>query len=177
MSKHAPHVIRLQLDNIQQLFNSLDPSPFLGRDLDTNAEAFIMDWAQEYPAKGDFCLEITLATAISAQEKNRLEQAIHNYFNERARFCQHELRQLMREGRLSLVIGLSFLGFCLGISRLLANHIPYGGFAELLGEGLLVGGWVAMWRPMEIFLYRWWPIVRRRRIYLRLAGMPVTVIA
>lgn len=69
MSKHAPHVIRLQLNNIQQLFNSLDPSPFLGRDLDTNAEAFIMGWAQEYPAKGDFCLEITLATAISAEEK------------------------------------------------------------------------------------------------------------
>ena len=177
MSKCASHIIRLRLDNIHQLFNSLDPSPFLGRDLDTDAEGFIMDWAQEYPTKGDFCLEITLTTAISAQEKSRLERAIHNYFNERARFCRHELRQLMREGRLSLVIGLSFLGLCLGISRLLANHIPYSGFAELLSEGLLVGGWVAMWRPMEIFLYRWWPIVRRRRIYLRLANMPVTVIS
>ena len=49
-------------------------------------------------------------------------------------------------------------------------------FAELLSESLMIGGWVAMWRPMEIFLYRWWPIVRHRRTYMRLAEMAVTVI-
>ncbi|WP_415176918.1 hypothetical protein [Porticoccus sp.] len=58
----------------------------------------------------------------------------------------------------------------------MSNPVPYSGFAELLSEGLMIGGWVAMWRPMEIFLYRWWPIVRRRRTYIRLAEMPVTVI-
>jgi len=173
---HKTHVIRLRLDNVQQLFNSLDPSPFVGRDLDADAEAFIFDWAAEYPASGDFCLELTLTGAFDDKERNRVEAAIHNYFSERARFCQSERRQLMREGRLSLLIGLLFLGFCMGMSRALENHVPASGFAALLSEGLMVGGWVAMWRPMEIFLYRWWPLVRRRRIYRRLADMAVVVV-
>jgi len=29
---------------------------------------------------------------------------------------------------------------------------------------------------MEIFLYRWWPLVRRRRVYRRLADMSVVVL-
>src|SRR5690606_31344117 len=64
---HPPHhVIRLRLDSIHQLFNSLDPSPFVGRDLDGDAEAFIMAWAMEYPPKGEFCLEITLPSPLSS---------------------------------------------------------------------------------------------------------------
>jgi hypothetical protein len=174
---HQPHhVIRLRLDSIHQLFNSLDPSPFVGRDLDGDAEAFIMAWAMEYPPKGEFCLEITLPSPLSSGEQDRVERAIHNYFTEQARFCRNEFRQLMREGRLSLVIGLTFLALCIAAGRLLENHLPGSGFGELLGEGLLVGGWVAMWRPMEIFLYRWWPVVRQRRIYRRLATMVVRVL-
>ncbi len=30
-------------------------------------------------------------------------------------------------------------------------------------------GWVANWRPMEIFLYDWWPLSRKRHRYERLA--------
>ena len=31
-------------------------------------------------------------------------------------------------------------------------------FAGVARESLLIGGWVAMWRPLEVFLYDWWPI-------------------
>jgi hypothetical protein len=40
---------------------------------------------------------------------------------------------------------------------------------------VLIGGWVAMWRPMEIFLYDWWPLRRQRLRYLRLRDMEVEV--
>ena len=40
-------------------------------------------------------------------------------------------------------------------------------------EGLLIGGWVAMWRPLEVFLYDWWPISAEARMFDRLAAMPV----
>ena len=49
-------------------------------------------------------------------------------------------------------------------------------WAGLLREGLLIGGWVAMWRPMQIYLYEWWPLRRRERIYAKLGNMPVEVI-
>jgi hypothetical protein len=40
---------------------------------------------------------------------------------------------------------------------------------------LIILGWVANWRPIEIFLYDWWPLAQRRRLYLRLASAPVEV--
>ena len=46
---------------------------------------------------------------------------------------------------------------------------------ELLKESVLIGGWVAMWRPIEIFLYDWWPILAEARLYDRLAAMPVRI--
>ena len=42
-------------------------------------------------------------------------------------------------------------------------------------EGMLIAGWVAMWRPLEIFLYDWWPVRRRNRIFGKLAAMPVLI--
>ena len=46
--------IQLELKDIGQLFNSLDPSPFKERDLDRDAEEFIVGWARElHCATGD----------------------------------------------------------------------------------------------------------------------------
>ena len=42
-------VIEVRVQEIAQLFNSLDPSPFRERDLDDDAEDFIVTWAQELP--------------------------------------------------------------------------------------------------------------------------------
>jgi len=44
---------------------------------------------------------------------------------------------------------------------------------RVIEESLLIFGWVANWRPIEIFLYEWWPIVRRRNLYQRLAAAQV----
>ena len=30
-----------------------------------------------------------------------------------------------------------------------------------------------MWRPMQIYLYDWWPLRRRGRIFVKLSHMPV----
>ncbi len=32
-----------------------------------------------------------------------------------------------------------------------------------------------MWRPLEIFLYEWWPISLERKLYERLSAMPVRI--
>ena len=37
-------------------------------------------------------------------------------------------------------------------------------------------GWVAMWRPLEIFLYDWWPVRRLQVAYERLARMQTLVV-
>lgn len=45
----------------------------------------------------------------------------------------------------------------------------------VLREGLIIAGWVAMWRPMEIFLYEWWPLLRKGHLYQKLSRMHVEV--
>jgi hypothetical protein len=32
-----------------------------------------------------------------------------------------------------------------------------------------------MWRPMEIFLYDWWPILAAAKLFDRLSSMPVGI--
>ncbi len=76
-------------------------------------------------------------------------------------------------GRISLVIGLTAVAACIGLAQVIESR--FDDFGSILNESLLIGGWVAMWRPLEIFLYDWWPIRGEARLYDRLAAMPVHI--
>ncbi len=45
----------------------------------------------------------------------------------------------------------------------------------MVRESLLIGGWVAMWRPLAVFLYDWWPVRAEIRLLRQLAAMPVRI--
>ncbi len=47
--------------------------------------------------------------------------------------------------------------------------------SRVLDEGLVIAGWVAMWGPIDVFLYGWWPIASKRRLLARLARIDVEV--
>ena len=47
--------------------------------------------------------------------------------------------------------------------------------ARVLEESLIIVGWVANWRPIEIYLYDWLPIRRRIRLFERIAAAKVEV--
>ena len=85
---------------------------------------------------------------------------------------QREFRHLMRRGRTSLIVGLVFLVGCLLMSELFAT-LGVGTTSNIIEEGLTIGGWVAMWRPLEIYLYDWWPVRAERRALERLSRMRV----
>ena len=110
----------------------------------------------------------------NVQADDVAEASMHHYFAYRARLAQNDLRQLLRQGRTSLFIGLGFLGLCLGAGRMLAS-LWNSPLSAVLQEGAVIGGWVAMWRPLEILLYDWWPVRRSRLIYEKLASAPVIV--
>lgn len=102
-----------------------------------------------------------------------VEAAVHHYFAYRAKLKRLELRHLLNQGRTSLVIGLAFLAACMLTSQLLRRQ-P-GTLSIILREGLIIAGGVAMWRPMEIFLYEWWPLRRKGHLYEKLSRMHVEV--
>ena len=171
----APHRIELSLRDVDQLFNTMDPSPFHEKDLDHDAEEFILSWALEFPVPEPVTLVLHLSEGPTGPEPRRMvERAVHHYFAYRARLNEMEFGQLGQEGRRSLLIGLLFLGTCLGFSEALARFSS-GTMLAVLRESLTIGGWVAMWRPMEIYLYDLWPQRRRGKIFKKLSRMPVEV--
>ena len=60
MSTLADNRIEVKLRELAQLFNSMDLSPFIDRDLDAAAEEFIVSWAREIPHKGELELAVHL---------------------------------------------------------------------------------------------------------------------
>jgi len=166
----------LKLTNVIQLFNTMDPSPFQEKDLDRDAEEFIVGWAREFPLREPVELVVHLAERPAARDPQVLvADAVHNYFEYRARLNWLEFRRLMREGWQSLVIGLAFLGACLAVGNAIGERTS-GTLLGMLRESLVIGGWVAMWRPLQIYLYEWWPLHRRRRVFDKLSHMPVKMV-
>ena len=167
--------IEINLNRLPQLFNSLDPSPFHERDLDQEAEDYIIGSAEEAPRQRPLALVIHLpADQMPTSGLPDLQEAIHNYFAYRHDQESRRLRLLFRDGRIALIIGLGFL-FCCVLLRELAFSFGNDAASDIFGEGMLIIGWVAMWRPLEIFLYEWVPIRRRCRILAKLAEMRVVV--
>ena len=169
------HSVKLNLRDINQLFNSMDPSPFIEKDLDDDAEEFIVSWAHEFPPNEPVKLSVQLEHWPIEDPKELIQQAVHNHFAHRAELTNLEFRSLMQQGRTSLLIGLSCLATCLVISEALL-HGAAGTWASISRESLTIAGWVAMWRPMQIYLYDWWPLRRRGRIFAKLSQMPVEVV-
>lgn len=169
-------VIEIRVAELKQLFNAIDPSPFREKDLDPKAEEFIVGWARDVSRDAPLALLVHLERPAGLpEEAAALGDAVHEYFRNRAETTRRRLRQMFRVGRTSLVIGTSWLALSLALGDVLATALGAGRFGELLREGLLIGGWVAMWRPMEIFLYDWWPVRAEARLYDRLGAMPVRI--
>ena len=173
-SENECHLIEIRLNEIRQLFNSLDPAPFLSKDLDARAEEYIVDSMQELHLDTPVKLVLHLPqAACNDPDSSTVPDAIHNYFAYRARIAAKELHFVLRQGRIALLIGIAFLFVCIALQQFV-NSLGKSDFAWLiLEEGFLISGWVAMWKPLQVFLYDWWPIRARRRIFEKLAQIPV----
>jgi hypothetical protein len=169
-------IIEVRVAELSQLFNAIDPAPFRDRDLDPKVEEFIVDWAREAPRDVPLGLLVRLDRPVGpVDEADHLKTAVHHYFAQRGEASRRRLRRLFHLGRISLVIGLTALAALTGLAQLVAGWAGGGGVGAVLHESLLIGGWVAMWRPLEVFLYDWWPIRAEAKLFDRLAAMPVRI--
>jgi hypothetical protein len=164
--------IELKVDAPQRLFHELDPTPLAGRDLDEAVESYIIESARELRSSHYELLLHLREGGLLPQRREALADSIRAYFSYRREIENRKLRRLLAEGRRTLAIGLVFLFFCgvLGVLASDALPTPVGPF---LNQGLLIIGWVANWRPVEIFLHDWQPIRRERDLLGALAQMKV----
>lgn len=168
--------LELCIADPMQLFNSMDPAPFRERDLDAEVVAYITDWANAVPASMPLSLTVNLRQPPrpdSADEAGVLRDAVHESFRRRAVSSRRRLKKLFKDGRVSLVIGVAFLAAAIFISDFLGGMVSNENSAWLIQESVVIGGWVALWHPLNIFLYDWWPIRAEAQLFDRLGAMDV----
>jgi len=164
--------IQVRVAAVEQIFNPMDPSPLEERSLNQEVADWIEEWAEDFDKDHEITVEIYVADGRFAGREQAIINGLHNHFEYREWQSDRELRKLLREGRISLLIGIcAIAGFNLLSKAIRSSTNPV---IEIIHDGLSVLGWVSMWKPMEIFLYEWWPIRRERRACRRLAEATVT---
>jgi hypothetical protein len=163
--------VSIHVRDLSQMFNSLDPSPFWDRDLDHNAAAFIED---EFSDKRSAAIwHLNVHTQANAALANDLQKAVENYYGRMASAARRELIEHRRLGHIALLVGLAVFALSITARELLLRAVT--ALPQVLGEGLIILGWISLWRPTEMLAYEWVPLVRKRRLYERLAALQVAV--
>ena len=166
-------LVEIRVDRLEQLFSNLDPAPFWRRDLDPAAADYILESVQELPRRAPVKLVVHVEVEHPANAQEHVSSTLNSFFRYRAKVNRQRLRLELRRGRISLLVGLSFLALCFGVGNYVEGLETIG--STIIRESLLIMGWVAMWQPLQIFLYDWWPHLGRARLYDRVARMPVEI--
>jgi hypothetical protein len=80
MTTESTHeAIELRVNEVAQLFHTLDPFPFRERDLDREAEDFIVGWARELPIDQPIRIVVhfpdsDLQTKAAAKDQHRMAE-------------------------------------------------------------------------------------------------------
>ena len=170
-------LIEIKLSSVLQLFNSFDPAPFHEKELDSDAEHYIVDTVSDFPKKTRFKIIIYLPADIAGTERAmKIPLAIHNHFQYKMLVAERKFRSHFRHGRSTLLIGLIFLMIALLARQLvssLENHI----IAQLFADALLIIGWAAMWEPITVLLYQLWPIIQMKKTYEKISTMEIDILS
>jgi hypothetical protein len=172
--ENGAFLIPIRLADLNQFFNTFDPSPFHDKDIDDDAERYIINAVRSFPLKTKLKLVFYLPQAYHEEASKTLMYAIDNYFDFKATMASYELSSTFSEGRVALLFGVSFLFVCIGARTLLGflSAYPVG---NILLEGLSIVGWVAMWRPIQILLYDWWFQFRMKKVYEKIRDIPIEI--
>jgi hypothetical protein len=167
--------IDIRVRDVQQLFDNRDPAPFRERDLDEDAVDYIIAAAEEIPARHP--LKIVLTIDVVPPEglgPPDIAHAIRAHFQRELTQVRRRIRNQRRTGQAILGFGVVVLVFCLSLAQF-TQQLPQSAVRDIVREGLIIIGWVAIWRPIEGLLFDWWPLVQQRRHVARLLDADILV--
>ena len=145
-------LIEMKLNSLAQLFTLLDPSPFFEKDLTRTPRP--ISWTRRASSRSRRrCASSSTCRRrrFSRTPPSRWRTRSTTTSTTRPRLPTPNCASSCARGRGSLLIGLTFLAACLSARELIAG-LGTGTVYEIVQEGLLISGWVAMWRPIQIFL-------------------------
>ena len=163
--------IEIRIRSLAQLFDALDPAPLQKRALDRSAASYILGCAGKHPPTEPLRLLVHFPGSRRAQETDATD-AIHEHFRRAHAQGDRNFRRRLRIGAFTLAVASGVLAGSFWLRSLLRN-VEGSTLAQGLGEGLLILGWVVMWRPVEILLFEHWESHLDHAMVERLASIPV----
>jgi hypothetical protein len=145
------------------------------RTLKNDAEEFIFQEAEVLPRQGPINLTIHLALS-EVNYKDDIAAAIHQHFCYRREQTQKQFKRTLQYGWRILLIAIAMLAVIFSLTELALYLMPDNRFIQFLRESFIILGWVALWRPLELLLYDWYPVKTKIRLYSRLENSNVNVI-
>jgi hypothetical protein len=167
------YLIEVHIKQLSQLYNSFDPSPFIEKDLDDDAVDYIVSSVKQFPLSQKLKLLIEMPKfEMKRVSETHIRKSITNYFSYAADNLERRLRNKLKDGRFALFVGVVTLVTALSLADVAQVHLS-GFLQKVAVNGMLIGGWAAMWFPISTFLYEWWPLAREIRLNRKIAEMPV----
>ena len=175
--KHAEgkRWIEVRVKSPQQLFDARDPAPFRERDLDDDFVEYIVSAVREFSISSQLKIVIYVEEKEANElPKDSIREAIRSYFAFRIDLQRSELKSFMKRAQMFLMIGLFVLVLCLAVAQSLTVPTPPGAIG-ILREGLVIFGWVSIWKPIELILFDWYPLLEKLRFYKKLVGTEIDI--
>lgn len=163
--------VDVKMSSIEHFFDKRDPAPFRERDLDPDLSEYLRDSAEDLLHEDRIRLVFWLEKAGGPGE---IENAFRVHFEYEIQRLRRSRRRARRTGVISLGIALVLVGVFLFLSQLVGSIVP-GSLGTALKEGLVIAGWVVMWRPVEVLIYDWIPSRHERRIMSKLLAAELDV--
>jgi len=174
-SKPRNSELHLNIGSFDTVFDNRDPETLPRRRLDPEWLEYVLETIDDLPRST--ALDMTLHTSSAALGKWKetdLAQSLREHFETYDMRLRMRVRENFRTGRTILLLGVLILIVFTGLS-VLFEQFDLGVFHRIFTEGFLIIGWVALWRPVDILLYDWWPIVAERRKIARILKGIITI--
>lgn len=160
--------IAIRIHSLAQLFDALDPAPLQERAVERNAESYILACAGNHRPAEPLRLLVHLPESL----RTHAADAVHEHFRRAHAQGERNFRRRLRIGGFTLALALGVLAGSFWLRSLL-SAVEASTLVQGLGEGLLILGWVVMWRPVEILLWEHWESHLDHAMLKRLASIPV----
>lgn len=175
--KHAEgkRWIEVRVKSSQQLFDARDPAPFRERDLDDDFVEYIVSAFREFSISTPLKLVIYIEESETKEvPKDSIREAIRSYFGYKIDLQTGDLKTFIKRAQLFLIIGLLVLISCISVAQNLTVPNPPGAIG-ILREGIVIFGWVSVWKPIELILFDWYPLVEKLRFYKKLLATEIDI--
>ena len=170
-------VIQIQVDSADEILDSKDPAPFKGQILDDDFLDYIESLSDETSHKTPLRINIVIEKQLPHQTPTNsaiISQALKEHFEYKIERKKGEIRKYLRTARLFLIMGLVLLSICLMIAHTLLRS-EESLLRSALREGVIIFGWVSMWRPLEIMMFDWYPHYDRIRYFRKISNAQVHI--